>query len=231
MEEKIKKIFKNNKITISDLQAKQFKEYYNYLIEENSKFNLTAITNFEDVVYKHFLDSVIFFERFEKNAKIIDVGTGAGFPGVPLKILRPDLNVILLDSLNKRIIFLNNLINILNLKNINAVHSRIEDFAHKNRGLFDYALSRAVAKINVLSEYLLPVLKIGGEMVLYKSQNINEETKEAKNAFKILGGELCEIKNIKINKFERNLVYIKKIKQTPIKYPRLKNLPKTHPII
>ena len=140
MEKSIKKIFFNYGIEINDMQEKQFEAYYEFLIQENEKYNLTAITNFEDVVKKHFLDSIIPYKNIPKNSKIIDVGTGAGFPGVPLKIIRPDLEITLIDSLNKRINFLNKLIEKLKLNNISAYHFRAEDFCVKNREKFDFSV-------------------------------------------------------------------------------------------
>ena len=231
MEEKIKEIFKKNNIELNNIQVKQFKEYYNFLIEENGKYNLTAITNFEDVIEKHFIDSVYPIRMFEEDSKVVDVGSGAGFPGVPLKILRPDLDITLVDSLNKRVKFLNELISRISLKKIKAVHSRAEDFAIKNRETFDYAVSRAVASIPTLSEYLLPLVKIGGYALFYKSQNIEEEIETGKRAISTLGGNLEKIKKFSINQNKRSIIFIKKIKNTPLLYPRGKNLPKTKPII
>lgn len=231
MEEKIKNIFKKNKIEISDIQAKQFREYYSFLVQENGKYNLTAITSFEDVVEKHFVDSAYPYLSLKQNAKLIDVGTGAGFPGIPLKILRPDLDITLIDSLNKRINFLNQTISLLNLKNIKAFHSRAEDFAAKNRESFDYAVSRAVAATPTLSEYLIPFVKIGGYALFYKSQNIEEELNSGKKAIQILGGNIEKIDNFSISDNKRSIIFIKKIKSTPNIYPRGKNLPKTKPIL
>ena len=231
MEEKIKNIFKKNKIEISDIQVKQFREYYSFLVQENGKYNLTAITSFEDVIEKHFVDSVYPYLQLKQNAKLIDVGTGAGFPGIPLKILRPDLEIVLIDSLNKRVNFLNQVISILNLKNIKAYHSRAEDFATKNREIFDYAVSRAVASTPTLSEYLLPFVKIGGFALFYKSQNIEEELSLGQKAIQTLGGKIDKIDSFSISNNKRSIVFVKKIKNTPNIYPRGKNLPKTKPIV
>ena len=231
MEEKIKKIFKSNNIELNDIQVKQFKEYYSFLIEENSKYNLTSITNFDDVIEKHFIDSVYPYKFIKTNAKLVDIGTGAGFPGVPLKILRPDLDIILVDSLNKRINFLNELIFRLNLKGIKAVHSRAEDFALKNREKFDFAVSRAVAAIPTLSEYLIPLVKIGGTAIFYKSMNVDEELKMGEKSIFTLGGAFDNKINFNIGNNNRSLIFIKKVKNTPLTYPRGKNLPKTKPII
>lgn len=231
MEKSIKKIFLENGIEINDIQEKQFKLYYDFLVQENKKYNLTAITEYEDVIKKHFIDSIIPYKLISQNVSIIDVGTGAGFPGVPLKIIRPDLKVILIDSLNKRINFLNELINKLKLNGIEAFHFRAEDFCVKNREKFDYALSRAVARTNTLSEYLLPFVKKGGYALFYKSQEIKEELKEGEKAIKILGGKIEKIENFEIDENKRSIVFVKKISNTPTIYPRGKNLPKTKPII
>lgn len=231
MEKSIKKMFLNYNIELNDTQIRQFEAYYVFLIEENKKFNLTAITDFNDVIEKHFIDSAISYKYFPKNAKIIDVGTGAGFPGVPLKILRPDLDVTLLDSLNKRINFLNELIKKLDLKNISAIHSRAEDYCLKNREKFDFSVSRAVARTNTLAEYLLPFVKKGGYALFYKSQDIEKEINEGKYAIKILGGNIEKIENFEINNNKRSLVFVKKISNTPNVYPRGKNLPKTKPLM
>lgn len=232
MKEKIKTIFKKYKIDINDEQAAKFEQYYDFLIEENKKYNLTAITNQEDAIIKHFLDSVLVVDFLDKGANVIDVGSGAGFPGIPIKILRPDLNMVLLDSLQKRVLFLNSVIEMLQLKNITAIHMRAEEFAEKNREKFDYALSRAVAQTNTLCEYLLPLVKIGGKAVLYKSNKLEEEIESAKKAIDVLGGNIDTIKNfeIKENLSKRSILFIKKCKKTPKIYPRGKNLPKTNPI-
>jgi len=231
MEEIIKNLFKNAKIELNNIQIKLFKEYYNFLIEENGKFNLTSITNLEDVITKHFIDSAYPYQLFKPNAKLIDIGSGAGFPGIPLKILRPDLDITLLDSLNKRVNFLNNLINLLNLKNIRAIHSRAEDYAVINREKFDYCVSRAVARMATLDEYLLPFLKIGGEAVLYKSQDIIDEIDESRKGIEILGGKITNVDDYSIFNNKRSIILIKKCKKTPNIYPRGKNLPKNKPLI
>ena len=231
MEEKIKNYFKKVGIELNDIQIKQFKEYYNFLVEQNGKFNLTSITSFEEVITKHFIDSAYPYKMFKENAKIIDIGTGAGFPGVPLKILRPDLNVVLLDSLGKRINFLNELINMLHLKNIIAIHARAEDYAKLNREMFDYSVSRAVARMATLNEYLIPFLKVGGTAVLYKSQDIIDEIDESKKGIKAFGGKIENVIDFSIFNNKRSIILIKKQKNTPKIYPRGKNLPKKEPII
>lgn len=199
--------------------------YGNLLIEWNEKINLTAITEPEDVLYKHFYDCILFFKnsKIPQNAKIIDVGTGAGFPGLVLKIIRPDLEVTLLDSLNKRIIFLNDVIEKLNLKGITAIHSRAEDGGKnpKHREKYDIACARAVAAMPVLLEYCVPFVKIGGQFIAMKGPSVKDEVSLCKNAIKQLGVSepniICETL---VNDEHRAFVYCKKISHTPPKYPR-----------
>ena len=208
----------------------QFEKYCSLLVEWNEKINLTAITEKEEVFTKHIVDSLIGEEFIKKNATVIDIGTGAGFPSLPIKIVREDINLTLNDCLNKRLIFLNEVINKLGLKNVSTLHSRAEDL-NKNVK-YDYALSRAVASLNTLSEYCLPFVKEGGYFIAYKSKDIDEELKNSEKAIEILGGKIEEVKEISIPNTDivRKLVVIKKIKQTPNKYPRGKNLPKTKPL-
>lgn len=233
MKERIISIFDKYGIKIDEKQANQFVLYYNFLVEENKKYNLTAITEENEVCFKHFLDSVLAVSLLDKNASVIDVGTGAGFPGIPIKIVRPDLQVTLLDSLQKRVNFLNQVIDLLKLEKITAIHARVEDFAVKNREKFDFSLSRAVASTNTLSEYLIPLVKIGGKIIMYKSNKLDDELKISQNAITLLGGKIQEIKSFEIKEESatRKLLIINKIKNTPIKYPRGKNLPKTNPLI
>lgn len=228
----IKEIFKNYNIELSDFQVDKFEKYFSILIETNKYLNLTAITEEKDVILKHFLDSVLAEKNFVKNAKIIDVGSGAGFPSIPLKILREDLNICMIDSLNKRINFLNDVIKLLNLKNTVALHYRAEDFAKKQREMFDVATARAVAPLNILVEYLLPFVKVGGCAVIYKSTKLQEELDSAKKAIEVLGGKTEKIEHYKIEEenLERNILVIRKISHTSNKFPRDKNKPKLNPI-
>jgi len=230
--ENLKDVFQNYKIDLSDKQSEQFESYFQTLVETNKVLNLTAITEEGDVLYKHFLDSILPHNFFKENSSLVDVGTGAGFPGIPLKIVRPDLNVTLVDSLNKRINFLNKTIEILNLDKIFAIHSRAEDFAKQNREKFDYVTARAVAPLNTLAEYLLPLVKVGGYAVVYKSSKLEEELSQAKKAIDILGGKIEDIKKFEIveKNLERNILIIKKIKPTPNKYPRDKNKARLSPL-
>ena len=230
----LKEGFLNYNIELNAEQCEVFEKYYNLIKEWNEKFNLTTILEQHDVIIKHFLDSVLIINDLKENSKLIDVGAGAGFPSVPIKIMRPDLEVVMLDGSNKRITFLNEVIAQLNLKNISAVHERCEIAAHKPefRENFDYCVARAVAESNVLCEYCLPFVKLFGYMVAYKSRNINEELGNAKNAIEILGGKLTDIKNTYIEEIdaERNLVFIQKKFKTPVKYPRGQNKPRLNPL-
>ena len=209
----------------------EFDTYYQELVSYNEKVNLTAITEVNEVFTKHFLDSILSIDAIPVNSKIVDVGTGAGFPSLPIKIVRPDVDLTMVDSLNKRVGFLNMLCEELKIKSTN-VHARAEDFAKTNREKFDIAVARAVAKLNTLLEYLLPLVKVGGLVIAYKGANIAEEFAEAENALNILGGKV--LKSIRFdlpNGFgERNLLIIEKINPTPKQYPRSQNKPKTDPI-
>ena len=232
MKEKIIETFKKYDIDLDQTQADQFLEYYQFLISENQKYNLTAITDFEEVLVKHFIDSVLPYNLLKKGASVVDIGTGAGFPGVPLKILRPDIKLTLIDSLQKRINFLSQLLKILNIDGVKLYHARAEDIADK-REKYDVALSRAVAKVPTLCEYLLPYVKVGGVALMYKASGAKEELDSGKKAIETLGGKTEDILSFRLNEVEseRNIIVIKKIKLTPSKYPRGKNLPKTSPIL
>lgn len=229
---RIIEIFNKYGVKIDKNQEKMFENYYKYLIEENEKYNLTAITEENEVIFKHFLDSVLAVKNITKNAKIIDIGSGAGFPAIPLKIVRPDLTIYMVDSLNKRVNFLNELIKKLNLDNTFAIHSRAEDFIKNNREKFDFAVARAVAPLNILLEYLIPYVKVGGKLLIYKSQKLDEELETAQNALKILCGNVDKVENFFIEEYnlERKILVINKYKPTPAKYPRSQNKPKLKPL-
>lgn len=200
--------------------------YKDMIKEWNEKVNLTAITEDEEIIKKHFIDSIksYRFEELNNCKNLIDIGTGAGFPGIPLKIMRPDLEVVLLDSLNKRVNFLNEVIKRLGLTGIKAIHGRAEDFARENnyREKFDVAISRAVANMSVLSELCIPFVKNGGYFVAMKGPSVDEEINEGKKAVEILGGSIENIIEVDIEDtdLKHNLVIVKKVKVTPIAYPR-----------
>lgn len=229
----LKQIFEKYDIALSEVQVAQFENYFNLLIETNKVLNLTAITEEKDVIIKHFLDSVLPIKNFPQGTKVVDVGSGAGFPAIPLKIVRPDLEIVMVDSLNKRVKFLQKVISCLNLEKIYAKHDRIEDFARNNRESFDISTARAVASLNTLVEYLLPLTKIAGKAVIYKSSKLEEEMQISKKAIDVLGAKIDKIEHFFIKEcdIERNVLILSKIKQTPNKFPRDKNKPKTNPIV
>lgn len=223
-------------VELSPEQIQQFLTYYEMLVEWNEVMNLTAITEYEEVMKKHFVDSLSLIQTFDVNKKVsvIDVGTGAGFPGLALKIAYPNMKVTLLDSLNKRINFLNAVIEKLGLTDVETVHGRAEDFAKpgKLREKFDLCVSRAVANLTTLSEYCLPFVKVGGEFISYKSEKITEEMENAKKAISLLGGKFDRSKDFYLpdSDIYRNLVVIKKVKETPKKFPRKAGLPSKEPL-
>lgn len=216
-------------INIDNNKMKKFEDYSSLLLEWNEKINLTALTSPEEISVKHFLDSVAPLSYFEikENAKIIDVGTGAGFPGFPIKIMREDVELTLLDSLNKRINFLKKVSENLNLEKVEFIHGRAEEEGRKNnlREKFDYSVSRAVANLKVLCEYCLPFVKVGGYFVAFKQYEIDEEIIDAKSMIGNLGGKIEEIKEVKIPQSDitRKIILIKKIKETPGQFPRRPN--------
>ena len=232
----IKQRFLQSDITISDNQAEQFVIYYDELIKTNEMVNLTRITDFEEVVDKHFIDSayLVKYVDFSRNINVIDIGTGAGFPSVPIKILYPNINLTLLDSLNKRLLFLDDLCNKLGLNNVRLLHGRAEDFAKTDeyREVYDISVSRAVSNLSVLCEYCIPYVKVGGFFVSYKSGEYEEELKSSFNSLKILGGCLDETKvfNICDDKVQRSLIIIKKVEKTEKKYPRRAGIPSKKPL-
>ena len=222
-------------IRLSEEEANQFYKYMNLLLEWNEKINLTAITAPDEVILKHFIDSITINKYIEEQKAIMDIGTGAGFPGIPLKIINSDKEFTLVDSLNKRINFLNEISRELNLEKINCVHARAEELAGnvKYREKYDIVTSRAVARLATLLEYMLPFVKVGGKCICMKGANIEEELKEAKKAIEVLGGkvEVVDKFNLPDTDMERNIVVIKKVKSTPTKYPRKAGIPSKQPII
>lgn len=227
--EKIK-LFEKYNLNLTEEKLNKLNIFYSELIFYNNSFNLTAITEENEVFIKHFLDSIFPEFLIEKNSSVIDIGAGAGFPSLPLKIYRPDLNVTMIDSLNKRVNFLNDVIKKLELENISAFHARAEDFAKTSREGFDYAVVRAVAKIPTLIEYAFPLLKVGGRLLCYKGGDVEEELKQSENALKILGGVVERVEKFNLEGNSRTIVLIKKFEHTPSKYPRSKNLPKLKPL-
>ena len=225
----------NFKFKFNETQIAQLETYYNLLVEWNEKMNLTAITDAQGVAVKHFADSVsvLNYVDIPHNSSIIDVGTGAGFPGVVLKIARPDIKLTLLDSLNKRLVFLQNVLGEINLS-ADLIHSRAEDGGRdKNlRESFDYAVSRAVANMNVLSEYCLPYVHVGGSFLAFKGRGAESEISAAKSAIKTLGGKIAETYNFALpfDGGERAIVQIRKIAETPNKYPRNAGKIKSSPL-
>lgn len=223
-------------IELSQVQAERFVKYKELLKEWNKKINITAITEDDEIDIKHFLDSLtpVATRLFENSIKLIDIGTGGGFPGLPLKIYNEGLKVTLLDSLNKRITFLKEVIEALGLKDIEAIHGRAEEFGRKEdfREQYDISISRAVASLNTLSEYCIPFVKVGGYFVSMKGPDVEDELREAEGGIKILGGKIVEVATVKIplSDIVHTLIIIEKIKETPTKYPRAGGKPKKNPL-
>lgn len=221
-------------IEFNEEQIEKFYKYMQLLLEWNEKINLTAITDPKEIILKHFIDSLTILKYIKKGAKVIDVGTGAGFPGIPLKILRDDINLTLLDSLNKRINFLKLVIDELKLKNVDTIHGRAEEIGKNKRyrESFDISFSRAVANLSTLSEYLIPLVKIGGISISMKGSEIKEEIEKSKKAITLLGGNINKIDFFELpqSDIKRNLIIIEKERSTPAKFPRKPGLPAKEPI-
>lgn len=230
MQEKLKVL----DICFSVEQIEQFFDYMELLIEWNEKMNLTAITEPEEIILKHFIDSITILKEIEDGSKIVDVGTGAGFPGIPLSIMNPTLKVTLVDSLNKRLIFLQEVVDKLKLKNVEIIHARAEEFGQnkKYRESFDISTSRAVANLSTLSEYLIPLVKVGGKVISMKAAEAQEEINQAKKAIQVLGGTIEKIDefNLPESDIGRTVIVIKKEEKTPNKYPRKPGTPSKEPI-
>lgn len=221
-------------LKLNEKQIRQFYMYMNLLLEWNEKINLTAITQEDEMILKHFVDSLTIVKYLKEGATVIDVGTGAGFPGIPIKIVREDVNVVLMDSLNKRLKFLDEVIKELELKKISTIHSRAEELARskKYRESFDVATSRAVANLSTLAEYMLPFVNVGGKCICMKGSEVEEELEQAKNAISVLGGKINTINTFNLPKSDmgRNIIVIDKVRKTPEKYPRKPGTPAKEPI-
>lgn len=230
---KLKSYGEKINIEICEEESNKLYMYMNLMLEWNKKINLTSITDEEDIIIKHFVDSLSINKYLSKNKNVMDVGTGAGFPGIPLKIFNEDIEFILVDSLNKRINFLEEVKQALNINKLELVHSRIEDLAKdiKYRKKIDIVVSRAVANLSVLSEYMLPFVKIGGFCICMKGPNIDDELENSKNAIKILGGKIEKVESLVLpGNLERNIIIIKKEKETPNSYPRKAGIPSKKPL-
>ena len=208
---------------------KKYKAYTDYLIEVNSHTNLTTITDPSEIELKHFKDSLTVLDYIKEGDKVLDLGAGAGFPGIPLRIEK-DFDLTLIDSVNKKVNFMNEVIEILGLSNARAIHTRAEDFAKENREGFDVVVSRAVANMSTLSELCLPFVKVGGLFIALKGPKADEEVKLATNALEILGGEVIKMEEINLDGNERVNVIVKKVRSCKKTYPRGQNLPKRKPL-
>ena len=222
----LKELFEKYELRLTDSQEAMLLKYYEELVEWNKKFNLTAITEQDEVFVKHFLDSAVGIKYVPSGASIVDIGAGAGFPSLVMKIMRPDLDVTMVDSLNKRVTFLNHMIETLSLKGIKAEHMRAEEIKEK----FDFCVARAVANLSTLLEYSIPVLKVGGKLVALKGLAVDEELEGAQNAMSVLGAKLVKKDVFELEGNSRAILVFEKIKETDKKYPRQKNLPRTKPL-
>lgn len=233
--ENIDKLSSKIEIMLNEKQKNQFYEYMQLLLEWNKKINLTAIIDANEIILKHFIDSMTIAKYIEKGSYVVDIGTGAGFPGIPLKILREDIDLVLVDSLNKRIKFLEEVIQNLELKNIKTVHARAEEFGQdkKYREKFDIVTSRAVANLTTLSEYLIPLAKKNGKCLSMKGPEIQQELEDSKKAIKVLGGTITSIYEFKLpdSDIERTVIEIEKIENTPKIYPRKAGTPSKEPLL
>lgn len=229
----LKEKSKSINIQLEDKQIEKFYNYMNLLLEWNEKMNLTAITEPKEVILKHFIDSATIIKYIENGMQIVDVGTGAGFPGIPLNIINSEASYTLVDSLNKRINFLDEVINSLQLNNINTIHSRIEEFGRDNKESFDIATSRAVASLNILLEYLLPLVKIGGICICMKGSNVKEEIENSKKALDVLGGRIEKIEEIILpnSDIRRSIIIVRKVNATPKKFPRKPGMATKEPML
>lgn len=233
-EELFKKEISNNNIKVENIDYKKFYIYMKEIIEWNDKINVTAITDEKEFLVKHFIDSLTANSFLEDKKSAIDIGTGAGFPGIPLKIVNPNMKVTLIDSVNKKLNVIREVSGKIGLQNLEIIHTRAEDLAlDKNyRESFDYATTRAVSRLNTIVEYMLPFIKLGGKAICMKGPNIDEEVDEAKKAINLLGGKIEKIEKLIIdNEYERNIIIISKEKFTPKQFPRGRGKPAKEPIV
>lgn len=235
--EEFKKVFleeaKKIDISLDEEQLNKFYLYMKGIIEWNEKINVTAITDEKMFIVKHFIDSLTVNRFVENKQKLIDIGTGAGFPGIPIKILNPDLKVTLIDSVNKKLNVIRDLSGKINLENLEIIHTRAEDLANniKYREMYDVATTRAVSNFSTILEYMLPFVKIGGYAICMKGPNFQDELENARNAIEVLGGQIEKIELLNVSEeLERNIIVVKKIKQTLKKYPRGQGKPLKEPI-
>lgn len=234
--EKLRELLLRTGIDIDELQLEKFERYFYELLLWNEKCNLTTITEEHEVIIKHFYDSLLIMSLKDWNAggRLVDIGTGAGFPGIPIKIMNKDINITLMDSLNKRVNFLKHIIGVLELSKIDAIHARAEEMGQDKRWRenFDIAVSRAVAKMPVLLEYCLPLLRKGGIFVAFKGADIEEELNSAKNALQVLGGTIKAVEKMELPEHSgsRSLVVIEKIGPTPKMYPRKAGMAEKKPL-
>lgn len=234
MEQKIIEEIKIKCQELSEEQIRKLIRYMELMLEWNEKINLTAITDPSDIILKHFIDSLTILKYIPNGSIVADVGTGAGFPGIPVKIAREDIKIVLVDSLNKRINFLNEVVNNLNLEDVQTIHSRAEELGQNKqyREGFDVATSRAVAPLGVLAEYLLPLVKVGGKCICMKGPEIDTEIEKSRNAIKVLGGEIERVEefNLPGSDIKRSIITIVKTQKTPRKYPRKAGTPSKEPL-
>lgn len=232
--EEMNEFGKEININFSVEQLSKFYKYMQLLIEWNEKMNLTAIIEPKEIILKHFIDSLTILNKIEDKAKVVDVGTGAGFPGIPISIMKENVQITLVDSLNKRLIFLKEVIGQLELKNVEIVHARAEEFGQNKeyREKFDIATSRAVANLSTLSEYLMPLVKVNGKCICMKASEAEEEIRQAQKAIDVLGGTINKIDKFKLPKSDigRTIIIIDKEKNTPNRYPRKAGTPSKEPI-
>ena len=224
---------KNNDIEIEDKKIEKYYQYMKLILEWNEKVNITAIKDEKEFIIKHFIDSLTINNLVKNSNRVLDIGTGAGFPGIPLKIVNNDITFSLIDSVNKKIIVLNDVIEKLNLEKVEAIHIRAEDLAKDNiyRENFDIVTTRAVSRLSTIAEYMLPFVKIGGKAICMKGPNIEEEMEDSLKAIQYLGGKIENVEKRIINReYERNIVIIKKIKKTDKKYPRGQGKPAKEPL-